>query len=141
MTETISTNQNQPAGKAMKVGLWVAQALLALIFLMAGFTKAFTPVEELTKMMTWVASFPNLPPYIGTVEILGALGVVLPSAVRIQPRLAVFAAGGLLLIQVLAAALHLYLGELNMIPINLTLGALAAFVLWGRAVRAPIVAR
>jgi putative oxidoreductase len=69
--------------------------------------------------------------FIGTSELLGALGLILPAAMRIKPALTGFAALGLLTIMVLAALFHVSRGEFGMLPINSVLGALAAFVAWG----------
>jgi len=71
--------------------------------------------------------------FIGVVELAGALGVILPAATRIQPRLTPLAAAGLATIMVLAIPFHLMRGELKEIVINLALGGLAAFVACGRS--------
>jgi putative oxidoreductase len=79
--------------------------------------------------------------FIGTSELLGALGLILPAAMRIKPVLTGFAALGLLTIMVLAALFHASRGEFGMLRVNSVLGALAAFVAWGRLKKAPIPAR
>ena len=90
-------------------------------------------------MMPWVADAPSfLPLFIGASEVLGALGLILPSAFRVQLRLTPIAAACLVLVMVLAAATHIMYGELGALPVNVTLGGLAAFVAWGRFVKAPI---
>lgn len=80
-------------------------------------------------------------PVTGIVDLLGGLGVLLPALTRIQPRLTVWAALGTIVLQVLAATLHLSRGEVMVVPMNLTLIALAAFVAWGRSRAVPIAAR
>ena len=70
----------------MNTLLWIIQALLAVLFLFAGCTKLIMPVEEMTRQMPlplpgWFLRF------IGVAELLGALGLVLPGLLRIQPRL------------------------------------------------------
>lgn len=128
--------------KGLHIGLWVVQVLLALLFLMAGFTKATQPLEELAKNMPWVSGSPAwMPRLAGISEVLAALGLILPSVTRIKPMLTVAAAGGLVLVMLLASALHLSRGELGVIPVNAVLGLLAAFVAWGRATKAPIPPR
>jgi putative oxidoreductase len=130
-------------GKGVHVGLWVAQALLAALFLMAGLMKATTPIPELVLKLPWAADVPvALVRLIGLAEIFGAVGVVLPSASRIRPRLTPLAAVGLAVVMVLALAFHGSRGELaQAAPINLTLGLLAAFVAWGRTFKSPIAPR
>lgn len=136
-TETLGT---RPAGKGLHLGLWVAQGLLALAFGMAGLMKLATPYADLAAQQAWALQTPEaLVKVIGLVELLGALGVLLPAATRIKPFLTPLAAAGFVVIMVLGGALHASLGEP---PIsNVVLGALAAFVAWGRVKKAPIAPR
>lgn len=69
------------------------------------------------------------------------MGVILPAATRIMPQLTVWAAAGLLAIQALAIPFHILRGEFAALPFNLIYVALAVFVLWGRARKAPIAPR
>lgn len=131
----MSTTSN----KRLNFGLWTTQVLLAAMYLMAGSTKLFQPIEEIAKMLPWAAEMPDgMVRFIGLSELLGGLGLLLPSILRIQPRLTVFAAIGLTLVQVLAAGFHLSRGETSVIGMNFLLIAMAAFVAWGRAKKVPI---
>lgn len=112
--------------------LWVVQVLLAVFFVYAGVVKLITPLEALSKMIPWTAAYPALVPVTGLADLLGGLGILLPTLTRVRPRLAVLAAIGLIVLQVLALLLHLVRGEFAVIPMNATLIALAAFVAWGR---------
>jgi putative oxidoreductase len=132
---------NQNPSKGLNIGLWVAQVLLALAFGMAGAMKAMTPLEELAKSLPWVTDLPRLVRFIGVAEFSGALGMILPSALRIKPVLTPLAGAGLVVIMCLAVLFHLSRGEAAVTPVNLVLGALAAFVAWGRYTRAPIAPR
>ena len=126
----------------MKIALWVVQVLLAGLFLMAGSMKAMTPVAELATEMPWVATVPAFVPKLaGFAEILGAIGLILPAATRIKPNLTPLAGLGLATVMLLAAILHVSLGEFGMLPANLVLGGLALFVWWGRTKKAPIAER
>ena len=126
----------------MKVALWIAQALLALAFLAAGAMKLTQPLATLATSMPWTADVPGaIVRLIGLAEVLGALGLVLPAATRIRPRLTSLAAAALALVMALAAIFHLARGEAAMVPVMLVLAALLAFVAWGRAARAPIAPR
>ena len=69
---------------------------------------------------------------IGAVEVLGGLGVILPSLTGAAPVLAPVAATGLALIMVLAAVVHLRRKEASSLPINVVLFAFAVFVAWTR---------
>jgi uncharacterized membrane protein YphA (DoxX/SURF4 family) len=109
---------------------------------MAGLMKLSTPIEQLHQQMSWTLTVPTLlVRFIGASELAGAIGLILPAATRIQPRLTPLAAAGLVLVMILAAAFHISRGELVMLPINIFLGSLAAFVAWGRARKAPIAPR
>lgn len=126
----------------LHVALWVVQGLLALNFGMAGVMKTFMPVAELVKNnINWAGDIPlALLRFIGVAELLGALGLILPAALRIKPVLTPLAATGLLVVMVLAAGFHATRGEWQGIAFNTLLGALAAFVAWGRFRKAPIAA-
>lgn len=141
---TLAATASAPASssRALSVSLWIVQGLLAFAFTGAGLTKLTTPYDALAAQMPWVADAPPwLPLFIGASELAGALGLVLPSALRIQPRLTPLAAGLLAVVMTLAAGTHVVRGEHAMIAVNAVLGALAAFVAWGRLRAAPISAR
>lgn len=128
-------------GRTLRISLWVVQVLLALVFGFAGAMKATQPIEALAPNMPWVLAVPALVRFIGVSELLGAVGLVLPSLTRIQPKLTPIAASALLLVMVLAAGFHAVRGEWSAIIGNIVLGALAAFVAWGRFRKAPIASR
>lgn len=128
--------------KGLHVGLWVAQGLLAAAFLASGSMKMSAPLEQLRAAMPWVnGAMGEAVRFIGTVEVLGALGLILPAATRIKPWLTPLAALGLTVVMVLAAATHAVRGEPQVILFNAILGGLAAFVAWGRSRKAPITPR
>src|SRR6476661_306403 len=97
--------------KALNISLWVPQILLAGMFIMAGAMKTFTPIEELGANAPWVKEMPNLVRFIGVSELLGGLGLILPSLLRIKPILTPIAAIGLLVILILAAGYHVMHNE------------------------------
>ncbi|TNE85117.1 MAG: DoxX family protein [Deltaproteobacteria bacterium] len=139
MTTTTATRPSN----ALHIGLWAAQGLLALAFLAAGSMKLTTPNAELIEAgMLWVERFPSFMRYvIGSSEVLGAVGLVLPAATGIQPKLTPLAAAGLTTVMLLATADHAMAGEFGALPVNFVLGSLAAFVAWGRYTAAPIEER
>ena len=139
---TIDINPVQQ-NKAWNIGLWVAQVALAAMFLMAGATKLMSGSAELVAMgMGWAENSPlALIKFIGLAEVAGGLGLILPAPTRIMPHLTKWAAAGLCVIMVLAAGLHITRGEFEVVPVNVILFALAAFVIWGRTNKAPIAPR
>ncbi len=127
------------SSRVLHYGLWVVQILLALMFLAAGVVKSTQPIADLAASMPWAGySPPALVRFVGVSELLGGLGLVLPAATRIAPILTPLAALGLLVIMALAIPMHAMHGEAAGTPVNLVLGALAAFVAWGRAIKAPV---
>jgi uncharacterized membrane protein YphA (DoxX/SURF4 family) len=119
----------------MNTATWIVQILLALAFLAAGVMKLTQPKEKLAERMGWVEDFsPAIVKVIGGVEILGAIGLVLPALTNVLPILTPLAAAGLVLNMLGAAATHLHRHEYPMIVGNLVLLALAAFIVYGRFV-------
>lgn len=139
--DTVPVHTEIHASKALNAGLWVSQVMLAAAFGMAGAMKITTPIATLSQNMNWVADLPLLVRFIGAAELAGALGMLLPSLTRIQPRLTALAGAGLTLVMVLASGFHVMRGEFGALPITFVLGGLAAFVAWGRYRSAPIASR
>lgn len=130
-------------GRGWTIALWVAQIALAIFFGMAGYFKSFMAPAALTQMgIAWASDAPiGLLRFIGVSELAGALGVILPALLRIQPELTPLAALGFAIIQALAIPFHIIRGETAATPINAVLLALALFVVWGRSFKAPIESR
>lgn len=127
--------------KTWHVCLWIVQILLAGMFLMIGWMKTVTPIEELSRTVSIAAEVPVLIRFIGVSELAAGLGLLLPAALRILPRLTVLAAAALSLVMVLAILFHLMRGEYSAIGTNIVLGTLAGLVAWGRLYKAPIASR
>ena len=130
--------------KTLKITLWIAQVYLAAMFGMAGFVKTFLPITEMVANgINFATDLPLwLTRCIGVAELSGAIGIILPALTRVAPRLTWMAAAGFVAIQVLAIGFHAVRGELaHVLPLNLALLLPAAFVLWGRSVKAPIIPR
>ena len=127
----------------MTYALWIVQALLALLFLFAGGTKLVLPLDVLTSMgSSNQIQLPGLfVRFIGVVEVLGGLGLILPGLLRIKPGLTPLAAAGLVIVMIGAVALTLASGEVASAIVPLVTGLLAAFVAYGRWRLAPLPAR
>lgn len=136
------TDSNTPS-KTLHYVLWGVQGLLAFAFLGAGGMKLATSnADLLANGMTWVERFPDFMRYIiGGSEVLGAIGLILPAATGIQPKLTPAAAAGLALVMLIALADHLRAGEIGAVPPTVVLGGLCAFVVWGRLSAAPTAGR
>jgi uncharacterized membrane protein len=117
----------------MNVFLWILQAVLALMFAMAGVQKATQPTDKLLTRLPWVADFSQgTVRFIGLAELAGALGLILPAATGIAPVLTPLAATGLGVIMVLAAITHARRKEPGAIAFNAVLLVVAVVIAWGR---------
>jgi hypothetical protein len=110
--------------------LWILQALLAALFLLAGGMKLVLPIEALTRQMALPGWFLR---FTGTAEVLGALGLVLPGVLGVQRGLTAYAAAGLVLVMIGATAATLAAGGGLSALIPAVVGLLAAFVVYGRS--------
>jgi hypothetical protein len=113
----------------MNVVLWIIQVLLAGLFLFAGGMKLVLPLDQMAgpvAMPLWFLRF------IGTCEVLGGLGLILPGVFRVRKSLTPLAAGGLVLIMVGAIVVTLIGGLFLPALISLVVGLLAAFVGYNR---------
>jgi hypothetical protein len=117
--------------------LWIVQVLLALIFLFSGGMKLVLPIEVLTAPLPVPGWFVR---FIGVVEVLGALGLILPGLLHVRPELTPLAAAGLVIVMSGATGLGLAgVGgsDMTLALIPLAVGLLAAFVAVGRWRLAP----
>lgn len=131
---------DQKTNKGMNIGLWVVQVLLSISFIMGGMMKATMPMEALLESLPWVSdSSMGLVKFIGISELLGGVGILLPSILRIKPHLTVWAAYGLSAVMVLAAGFHASRGEFGAIVANVIMLALMLFVAWGRSKKVIIL--
>ena len=118
----------------MNIALWIAQGLLAAIFLFAGGMKLILPIEEMTKQIPLPGLFLR---FIAVCEVLGAIGLILPWLLGSRPGLTPLAAAGLVIIMIGATVLTLATAGITMALIPLVVGILAAFVAYGRWRLAP----
>jgi uncharacterized membrane protein YphA (DoxX/SURF4 family) len=113
----------------VNIVVWVVQVLLAIAFAFSGFMKMTQPEAKLIERMPYVEDFPGIRiKLIGAVEVLGALGLVLPAWTGIAPILTPIAAAGFCVHMLLAAVVHIRRKEFNALPINAVLFVLALFV-------------
>jgi uncharacterized membrane protein YphA (DoxX/SURF4 family) len=117
----------------MNVFLWILQVLLAVLFALSGGVKSTQPKDKLAPRMPWVEDFSSATVrFIGIVEVLGAIGLILPPITGIAPVLTPLAATGLAVTMVLAAVTHARRKEYSGFGPNAVLFVLAAIVAWGR---------
>ena len=109
--------------------LWIVQGVLAVLFAFAGAMKLMTPVEVLSAMSPFPGAFMQ---FIGVCEVLGAIGLILPYALRILPVLTALAAAGLVVIMLGATVSTLAMGGGVMALPTVVLGLPAALIVYGR---------
>jgi uncharacterized membrane protein YphA (DoxX/SURF4 family) len=115
------------------IALWIVAGLLAAAFAMAGLTKLTQPKTKLVTRLAWVEDFSQpFVKIIGALELLAAIGLILPGTTRIAPILVPIAAVGLGLMMIGAAVTHARRHESQGIFVNAILLLLAAFVAYGR---------
>ncbi len=133
---------DQKNNKVINIALWAVQVLLGLMFLMAGAMKASQPIETMAESLPWVTDVSaGLVRFIGVSELLGGLGLLIPSLLRIKPFLTVWAAIGLAAVMIFAAIFHGSRGEFSAIGMNVVMAAMFVFIAWGRSKKVPILAK
>ncbi len=123
----------------MNTPIWIVQVSLALMFLFHGWVMGTTTTSVSQPMMAYILAIPiAFRRFIGTAEILGGIGLVLPALTRILPWLTPLAAGGLVIVMIGAVVFHIRRQEYPNIVFNLVLLVLAAFVAYGQLVVVPL---
>ncbi|BBC34912.1 hypothetical protein SGFS_062060 [Streptomyces graminofaciens] len=119
----------------MNLGLWIAAGVLAVVALSGGLVKSFVPKEKLAGLngAGWTQAFgPGFVKTLGVLELLAALGLILPAALGVAPVLVPVTAVCWVALMVGAMITHGRLGEAGLVVLNLFYLALAVFVAWGR---------
>ena len=114
--------------------LWIVQGVLAVMYLLAGVPKLVMSPEQMA------APGPIQLPvafirFIGVCEILGAIGMVVPGLTGIKPGLTPLGAAGLVIIMIGATVINLVDGPAPAAILTVALGAMCAFVVYGRWLR------
>ncbi|WP_433258237.1 DoxX family protein [Streptosporangium sp. CA-135522] len=139
--------ERRPRGRGTRFplngALWSLQALFGFFFAGSGFGKVLLYDGALyaaaPRAVAWYAAVPQpLIVFIGVCEVLGGVGLILPAMTRVNPKLTPLAAVGLTLTMILAAGFHIMRGEYALVPANLLLGGVAAFIAVGRGRLRPI---
>ena len=122
----------------MNKALWVCQGLLAALFLFAGVMKFVIPVAEMTKQIALPGALLH---FVGLMEILGGLGMMLPGLLRIRTGLTPLAAAGLVIIMIGATVISFQTGGAVGAFFPLVTGLMSAFVAYGRWKIVPLPRR
>ena len=119
----------------MNLTLWIATALLAMVALLGGITKTFVPKEKLAEHHggEWTRNAGvGFVKTLGVLELLAAVGLVLPAALDIAPVMVPVTAVCWVLLMIGAMITHGRLGQVEFVLLNSVYLGLAAFIAWGR---------
>jgi hypothetical protein len=119
----------------MNTALWIIAGVLATGFLVSGAIKLLISREKLARAPGggWALDFSaGFVKALGAIEVLGAVGLILPALLDIRPVLVPLAALGLAVIMTGAAVVECRRRELGHVFVNLTYLALLAFLAWER---------
>lgn len=125
-------HQTAHQSNTLHIVLWIAQGILAASLLWAACMKLLQPADTLAEMWPWTTDHAALVTATGILDLLAALGLVLPALLRIWPGLTVYAAYGTAMLMVAAMIFHISRGEASQIGINVFFAAVALFIAWGR---------
>jgi N-acyl homoserine lactone hydrolase len=136
----MSISSSRPAGRRrpLHYAIWALQWLLGIALIGAGAFKLSLPFDQAVETFPWAADVPALFTVTSVLDILGGVGIILPSLVRILPRTTVVAALGVVLLMLSSVVFYIVRGEASEIVPNFAMGLVAAVIAWGRWRAAPI---
>ena len=130
--------KKQKTSKTLNVMLWIAQIILAIL-LFSGAVMKFMPVEKISVMMPWTGQVPVfLLRLLAVIDLLGALGLLLPGLLHIKPVLVICASVGISILMLSAIVFHIYREEANVIGFNSICLLMAIFITMGRIKRQEV---
>ncbi len=115
--------------------LWIAAGLLAMVALTGGFTKTFIPKEKLQhhEGAAWTRDVsPAFVKTLGALELLAAVGLILPAVVDVAPVMVPVTAVCWVGLMIGAMITHGRLGQFKLVLVNLVYVVLAVFIAVGR---------
>lgn len=119
----------------MNLTLWIAAGLLATVAMAGGISKTFVPKAKLAAAHggEWTAGASvGFVKTLGVLELLAAVGLILPAVVDIAPVMVPVTAVCWVLLMIGAMITHGRLGQSRLVMLNSVYLALAAFIAWGR---------
>lgn len=125
MSHTLTTTSQTRRNAWKNAAVWTLQVLVAGLFMFAGVMKLVLPIEAMTQEMALPGLFLR---FIGVCEVLGALGLVLPAALRILPGLTPLAAALLVPIMIGATVISVMIGGISAGAMPFAVGLVCTFV-------------
>jgi hypothetical protein len=131
-----SNSKTRAEENLVNIALWIVAGLLAAAYLIGGGLKVIVPKEKIAATgpsAKWVEDFSaGSVKTIGALEVLAAVGLILPAVLGIAPVLVPLAALGLVIVMVGAVITRIRRNEFKLMAVDLVYLALAGFVAWGR---------
>ncbi|WP_336083352.1 DoxX family protein [Nocardia sp. SSK8] len=124
----------------MNLALWIAAGILATVALAGGASKTFVPTEKLAAQPggQWTEQAgTGAVRTLGILELLAAIGLILPAALDIAPIMVPVTATCWIVLMLGAMITHRRFGEYPFMALNFAYLLLAAFIAWGRFVAEP----
>jgi hypothetical protein len=117
----------------MNLALWIAAGVLAVVALAGGISKTFVPKEKLDAYSgSWTADASvGFVRTLGILELLAAVGLILPAVVDIAPVMVPVTAICWILLMIGAMITHARLNQPKLVGVNAVYLALAAFIAVG----------
>ena len=113
--------------------LWIIQFGLSFFFIIMGTLQIVLPAERMAKIMNWVKDFkPLTVKLIGAVEVVVAIGLILPEILDIDPLLTPLSAWCMAVVMIGAIRTNFKRQESGMVMLNILLFVLLAVVAIGR---------
>jgi putative oxidoreductase len=139
ISSTASKQTTHASSRALSIGLWTLQLLLAALFFWHG-TFMIAPPAEMVEMINAQLGV-ELRLFIGVAEVLAAIGLIAPGLTRILPGLTALAAAGLMMVMSSATALHIARGETGSAVSAVVILVLVSVVAFARWKVQPLAAR
>jgi uncharacterized membrane protein YphA (DoxX/SURF4 family) len=139
ISSTASKQTTQASSRALSIGLWTLQVLLAIVFLLHGWLMVAPPAEMVEMINAQLGV--ELRLFIGVAEVLAAIGLIAPGLTRILPGLTTLAAAGLMMVMSSATVLHIARGETGSAISAAVIFVLVSLVAYGRWKVQPLRAR
>lgn len=130
------------SSKIFNITLWAAQIIIAALFFVTGGIKLFLSIDHIHSVLPSMKVISNIYiRLIGLVELIGGIGLLLPTLLKIKPNLTPLAAIGLAATMVFAGIFNVSIGDISKLAINIIVILIAAYIAWGRFEKSSVVSQ
>ncbi|ASW76247.1 DoxX family protein [Chryseobacterium piperi] len=118
--------------RILSISLWIAQIFLSVSLFWASAMKLFQPIDQLAEMWPWTAKNRELVIFTGIIDVLAAIGLLLPNIISPRTKLTTYTAYGIIILMISASLFHIFRGETSQIGINILFLFIALYITWGK---------